>query len=739
MDPERELGSDLAGSVSENIRRAEAASRMTFGDRYGRLASDAMNPNSQAFWAMTDRARDIRATINRTFFNPIVAGQNLTFNPFSVSQTLTSSLQYLTKWREDLYQSRAMLGPGAVNEPRLNAMAPQLNNIGVTKFEMLDVMREMATLTGRVSQNLEQSAKNVNAFARATGLNAQVFTQAFGAAARGSRIGTGEDTQFRLFQNAMQLAGGRREDLPMLMPMFQATEAFREISRQAGVTPGTVMENGVDTGVQDAERMLARMQAINPTLYRDRPDLAIEHGSRMTNLGNGPLLGVALEVARRRGGTGPDGRGPITFRHVLADVQGQADYMQQGLTEFAARNPGLLDQFAIAGQLPAGFAAALGDNPSAASTRFMPNANTLDPRYRTVKGMFDAAEEATSPWKRLNTRFINESANTTGALGTATDKFNTAVDKFGSYVSIMGVAALGSAASSVIGIGAGALINRRLVSAAAGRALVGAGASGIEAMGAGGAVGSMLGLETAAASAGIAGGSAAAAAGGGLMATLAGVALPATIAIGGAATIYGAYKWSKASTERDADEKASAEDAASIERNKDAIGVVNRRAAALRRGGARVGDKPGFGTDDPRALDPSLNGFLNAVREEMTKRGIKYNITSTVRDKVRNKAVDGAEGSLHMEGLAVDFLSTPEGYSVIEQIAKQFGGSNMRHNAGSGYHLHTQFAGGAAEAADNHKKLLSALESQTNSIQSAIYRRDSLSQVYPLGWRNGER
>jgi hypothetical protein len=392
------------------------------------------------------QARRTSETIERVFATgstvaaraDFVARQSGLMFSSNMMYTFGNALGASVSYRDQFMQSRALMG-STVDDSRISRSMSSLTSIGNTRSELLQVMQELAVVTGQVAENLDQSAKNVLTFSRATGLNAQVFTQAFGAAARGSSVGSSPEGQLRQFQNAALLVGGRREDMVLMPQMLSGLEAVREMTRQSGTTPG-VGSGGIENG----HHLMARMQALNPTLYRDRPDLAVQHANQITNVGRGPMLAIALEIARKHGGTGASGRGPIEFDRVLADLDAQTPYMARGMMKTLSENPGYRQYLAVTGQISAGLSVRLGENPGAADALFSGNLGKLDPSLRTMDGLYDAAREATSNRNRANARFM-DSVQDTGSMLSRVQ--NSALG---------GVAEIGGgvlAASAVAGVG----------------------------------------------------------------------------------------------------------------------------------------------------------------------------------------------------------------------------------------------------------------------------------------------
>jgi hypothetical protein len=665
--------------------------------------------------------------------------QGLAFSLTNPLYTASNAIQTSTTYRDQLYQSRALMGSRGVDESSMRGFSAELTNIGRTKSELLGVMQELASLTGTVAENLDESAKNVLTFSRATGLSQQVFTQAFGMAARGSALDRSPGGQLTMLQNAMQLVGGRREDMVLMPQMLAGLESIREGTRMSGTVP--VAGAG---GVENAHHVMAKMQALNPTLYRDRPDIAAQHASTITGLGRGPLLAVAMEIARRRGGTGKDGRGAITFERVLADLNSGDKEMLRGMMSFLSENPGMREYMALNGMLPPGLSVQLGENPDAADAMFTPDKSKLSTVFQTMTGFRGAAQDATTRRDRANARFLNGFQDTASFTARALNTFNGVV---------------GSVADSAFTIGSGAwglkqtygfLYGRRLRKARKaakearraakangglldqyGSPIGGPGGSGglVDAFGTAVDVGlaaSMLkgsfGRKVLNAGRALNKGRAALAtralamrglAMGGLKMIAAAPALPfVALAAGGYAAIEATnYAWNR---------RIDARDRESQQQYEPVLEAIQRRAQVQARAeGLRSVDRhlPGRGTDDYLGLDDDAQKVLRMIRDGARRHGHSFETKLTWADDQR-VAHDHdhplASSRDHPLGRSVD-VNTDAPDWIREQL-KPFGG--QLHGIGNGlYHMHLP-------------QMADTLQSTADSLKSLAFRTDSTKMAF---------
>lgn len=71
--------------------------------------------------------------------------------------------------------------------------------------------------------------------------------------------------------------------------------------------------------------------------------------------------------------------------------------------------------------------------------------------------------------------------------------------------------------------------------------------------------------------------------------------------------------------------------------------------------------------------------------------GLKF--SGGYRDPERNKAVNGVKNSWHLQGQAMDWVGSDKDMQAAEAWAKANGATEaMRHNAGSGWHLHVAWS-----------------------------------------------
>lgn len=544
--------------------------------------STTMNRIYAAQWAM----QTTNAVIDRTF-GALTRSQGMITNPMSPVQTAEVGMTALAQYQRQALQARALMGDVIPQNGRFDdGYLSRLASFGAGPQDAVETMRQLAMYSGKVSQNTQQMAENVVMFAKATGQSTQMFARGLGMAGLATQgIADTDMQQAQLVSNVLKLNGGRNT---MIEPYLNGLESFRELARAQGHLP--VGANGTE----NAQRFLSQMTQLNPGLYGDRTDLAVQHSQLIAGLGKSAMLPMALQFARERGGTGPDGTGEITFENVLADIEDDPA-TRRYLMQYLGQNRGYREYLELTNQMPAGLGRSLGRNAENV---------TVDFEREDALGLLTDArvkgQEATHPIDVSNAR--------------AMDKFTDATNTFNQAVQTFSQSQANAQADHPIVNSTLNGILKGLVGVAALKYIGGLVAGGSAVPGALTGGGLMAGLAEGAAAM-----------------TTAAVALPLAAAASAGWAGYEGYK-AYAETQAINDyERASANNPEYLE--------AMRRIRA-RRAGQQSGSLPGVGSN---RIEDLPNAESQALAREMQRAaraaGHNFTFTSTFRDEERTNAI----------------------------------------------------------------------------------------------------
>lgn len=343
------------------------------------------------------------------FGNPFVQGAGLPLNPFSIQSTLGNAIGTSVSYQSLTAQSQAFFGAGNFSVKGIEDFSNALNAIGRSKSDVISVMQQMATLSRQVSSGMADASMSVLNFAKANGLNANVVAGAVGTAATASNMTLTGATANQYAENIRKLGGGVNARFE---PTAAAVQSFTEMGLQSGFA--TRMDGNQVTGGMN---MLAGFQALNPTLYNGRPDVAVRHTGQMVGMGSSLLLGMAMDVAGKN-------NMPTDILSVMAAMRDPArqQTMIGGLAQMVGKDRGLLEMLAMSGVDP-GFLEQLRDNPSALQTKFKPGGG------RSPEENATAGAAASTEVEQAVATIMNNLQTTTGIIKEAVDKFATEVAK----------------------------------------------------------------------------------------------------------------------------------------------------------------------------------------------------------------------------------------------------------------------------------------------------------------------
>lgn len=320
-----------------------------------RMAMDAMYSKSSQDMMRTWMLRAQMANMgNSMVVSPVVSGLGLPYNPLNPIDAMAKILGIGTVYQNQRLQTRALMGPAGASavaefdSSGVDRFAKSLQAIGASRTDALQTMQALVTMSRQISTSMADATMAVMNFSKATGLDRGAVASAVGSAVVASNMTLNQNTATQLFGNLQTLARGNNA---LIMPTAQAVQGFREMALQRG---RAVTFNAY--GVDNATNLMASFINMDPTVYGQRPDIAMRHASQLSSAGQGMFLGIAMDIAARAGR-------PTDIASVMAALQNQESWMMvplskelssRGMRDVAAMY-GIDAQFLLKGGLGGGF------------------------------------------------------------------------------------------------------------------------------------------------------------------------------------------------------------------------------------------------------------------------------------------------------------------------------------------------------------------------------------------------